>query len=139
MSTQIDKISNIVMQNAQYVRKERDEDPKKRAEERKFQQQQMEKQMEATRKAREADREFFRNLMQMRIVDGIQQQNIDKLPPTPQLIHQSQQQTNLATHSAATTKQIPPASLDYTMHDNGETEENKDEPRPSKGDGWPSF
>ena len=63
----------------------------------------MEKQIEATRKAREADREFFRNLMQMRIVNGTQQQTIDNLPTTPQLIHQSQQQTNQATHSAVTT------------------------------------
>ena len=90
MSAQIDKMSNIVMQNAQDERKEREEDRKERAEEQKFQQQQMEKQMEATRKSREADREFFRNLMQMRIVNGTYQQTIDNLPTPPQLIHQFQ-------------------------------------------------
>ena len=90
MSTQLDKVSNIVMQTAQDAQKQREEDRKERVEERKFQQQQMDKQIEATWKAREADWEFFRNLMQMRIEHTTQQPTINTLSPTPQLIHQSQ-------------------------------------------------
>ena len=98
----------------------------------------MDKQIEATRKAREANREFFRNLMQMRIEHTTQQPTINTLSPTSQLTHQSQQHANSATRSATTNNRIPQASPDSTMHDNDDTD-NKTAPSPSQGDGRNCF
>ena len=58
-------------------------------------------------KSREAELEFFRNSMQMRIVNGTQKQIIDDLPTTPQLLHQYQQQTSPEMQCAAKTEQNP--------------------------------
>ena len=73
--------------------------------------------MEAERQARKTDRDCFRNLMQMHIVNGTPQQSIDNLPTTTQLLHQSHQQIDQEKHSAVITEQTPPTILEYIMHD----------------------
>ena len=75
----------------------------------------MDKQIEATQKALQADLEFFRNLIQMRIEHTTQQPTINTLSPTPQLTHQSQQHANSTTRSEITNDQISQASSDSTM------------------------
>lgn len=91
------------MKNAKNARREREEDWKARTEDRKFQQQQI----YADRKAREADREFFEQLMKIQIMNGKPLQPIDSLPKSIHTPHQTNNHSAQKSIAQKTTNQPP--------------------------------